>query len=56
MLMKMDSPHDEPAEFYIPFSIIYDGNELRKLISKHGVLFDPKNNQWKLIMDYLVLL
>jgi len=54
MLMKMDPPHDEPAEFYIPFSIIYDGNELRKLVSKNGVLFNPKNNQWKLIMDYLV--
>ena len=54
MLMKVDPPHDEPEEFYIPFSIIYDGNELRKLISKHGVLFDPRNNQWKLIMDYLV--
>ena len=54
MLMKVDAPHDEPEEFYVTFSIIYDGNELRKLISKHGVLFDPRNNQWKLIMDYLV--
>ncbi len=54
MLMKVDSPHDAPAEFYIPFSVIYDGNELRKLVSKNGVLFNPKNNQWKLIMDYLV--
>ena len=54
MLMKVDPPHDEPEEFYVPFSAIYDGNELRKLISSHGVLFNPKNNQWKLIMDYLV--
>ena len=54
MLMKVDPPHDEPEEFYVPFSAIYDGNELRKLVSSHGVLFNPKNNQWKLIMDYLV--
>jgi len=54
LLMKYDTPHDTPAEFYVPFSTLYDGTELRKLIAKHGVLFDAKTNQWKEIMDYLI--
>jgi hypothetical protein len=54
LLMKVDPPHDEPAEFYVPFSVIYDSHELRKTISKHGVLFNPHSNQWKLIMNYLL--
>lgn len=49
MLMKLDSPHDEPAEFYVPFSIIYDGNELRKLVSKNGLLFNPKTTNGNLL-------
>ena len=54
LLMKVDPPHDEPEEFYVPFSTLYDSHELRKIIAKHGVLFNPNNNQWKLIMSYLL--
>ena len=53
MMMKTDVPNDKAREFIVPFSMIYDGNELRKQIASAGVLFSPQTNQWKLIMNYL---
>lgn len=53
MLMKTDLPNDKPREFMVPFSVVYDGNELRKRIAAAGILFNPQSNQWKHIMTYL---
>ena len=54
MLMKTDLPNDKAREFLLPFSVVYDGNELRKTLARNGVLFNPITNQWKYIMSYVV--
>ena len=54
MMMVTDLPNDKSREFMLPFCSMYDGNELRKILSMNGVLFDPLSNQWKYIMSYIV--
>tara|TARA_R100001369_G_scaffold73851_1_gene102487 strand:- start:2025 stop:4868 length:2844 start_codon:yes stop_codon:yes gene_type:complete len=54
MMMVTEMPNDKSREFMLPFSSLYDGNELRKVLSMNGVLFDPLSNQWKYIMSYVV--
>ena len=54
MMMVTELPNDKSREFTLPFSSMYDGNELRKILSMNGVLFDPLSDQWKYIMSYIV--
>ena len=54
MMMVTEMPNDKSREFMLPFSSVYDGNELRKVLSMNGVLFDPLTNQWKYIMSYII--
>jgi len=54
LLIKYDPPHDEPKEFYLPFSDLYESAAFRKSMAHNGVLYDPLSNQWKYIMKYLV--
>ena len=54
MMMVTEMPNDKSREFMLPFSSVYDGNELRKVLSMNGVLFDPLTSQWKYIMSYII--
>ena len=51
--MKYHPPNDEPREFMMPMSHLYDPGKFKEIVLRNGVFFDPNNQQGRYLMTYI---